>query len=183
MSPIIYPTKIPIYNTQPGAQKNKNKEAQNDLYYAPSGRKEKKSVAFGEYEKKIDDWNKLVVRHEEAHQTGLGPQIIGKPVYETQKDIGGKSLIRRGYNQVLLPPAFTKNSPLKKVEEVITAAKYVISGSEAPASFSPLSKEDKEMAFKGRRILSQAEITKSQKINRAEKQQHTTSGQNLNLIG
>lgn len=199
---ISYPAILPMQNTQPNmyAPATKNKE-QESIFMSTNGQKVTKQVAFGEYEKSIAAQNALVQRHEEAHRIASGPQAAGSPIYESKSDKDGRLIITGGHQNVTIPKAVDKASPLEQINQTLTAARFAEKGALAPQSFDELSDADKQVAQQSRQIISSAQTAQAERLLLQQQQgldpnqktdpnklaqaksQNGQTGQKLNLIG
>ena len=175
-TPIKYPVILQEKQNKPGSVPQ-NRQNQPAFYLNAVGQKVSQEAAFQGYEKSIHEQNALVVKHEEAHRSAAGPQASGSPVYDVKADKDGRKVIFGGHQGISIPAPVTADASIPLIEKTKRAAQYVISGAEAPKSFDELSGADKQVAFRGRTILAQAENAKAKKATSPD-----TPGQRLNLI-
>jgi len=149
---VVYPKQI-----QQGKWENNKNTNKDALYLSPSGFKTSKQAAFGEYEFNIKTSNEFVIRHEMTHQSFAGRMAAGSPKYVSLRDKDNREVYIAGSQSIKPLPKYDSFSPLKDISFAAESAKLVMTGAEAPASFSPLSGADIKIAASAKNKISQTQ--------------------------
>lgn len=170
---IVYPK--PVYSTTV-SNVNGNNQRQNGqrsaqqkkqtMYKDPFGNITTKGQAMASFEGQINNQNRAIMAHEEAHKAASGPQASGSPVYNTTS-IFGHTLITGGHQNVNVPGEISFMAAKPQIENTMRAAQYTINGAEAPAALGgqagELSAADRSVAARGRAVLSAARMAFGQR--------------------
>jgi len=163
---ITYPT--PIYPNTVNGQQNRQQNGQRvgqqyqqPLYKDQNGNLTTKTQAMLSFEGRINEQNKAIQSHEEAHMRAAGPQANGSPVYNTTS-IFGHTLITGGHQGVNVPSEIGFMAAKPQIENTMKAAQYTINGAEAPSTLGgmagELSDADRAVAARGRAVLSSSKL-------------------------